>query len=327
MSKRLWKYFTKSIICSTSELNDNKKNLHALRWDKKIEECQFNLTSIRQSITLNQTRNDYSHDHSSIVNQLCTNQLFYWHSSIVIDWNIWSIVYMTFQFIFDLNFMRVSFCSITRQKRIKIRIYNKRLKKWISISQSTKYEIVLLLTRQEVEVCWCKKCWFAHFINYLKILFKNRRTIHIACSLRIRIHLICNHVKSNRCFRMSSTHAISNTFSQFRNLIQIRITSYFNTTISFAFETIEFEIFKFIHVRENLSRQFSILIHFLISRFLKISSTLFNSRTLSKAFCHLLNWQLNHIKCLESWKRMKIFILRKYWFEEVLKVLCFRIFH
>ena len=53
------------------------------------------------------------------------------------------------------------------------------------------------------------------------------------------------------------------------------------------------------------------------------SSTLFNSRTSSKAFCHSLIWQLNHIKCLESWKRMKIFVLRKYWFEEITKVICF----
>ena len=105
--------------------------------------------------------------------------------------------------------------------------------------------------------------------------------------------------------------------------IQIRITSYLNATISFAFETIDFEIFKSTHARENLSRQFSILIHFLIFRFSTISSTLFNFRTLSRTFYHLLNWQLNHIQCLESWERMKIFILKEYWFEEVLKVLCF----
>ena len=86
-----------------------------------------------------------------------------------------------------------------------------------------------------------------HFIIYFQIFNQNfiwSWMIYIACSLKIRIHLICNHVKSNRCFRIFSTHAISNTFSQFWNLIQIRITSCLNATISSVCKTIEFEIFK-----------------------------------------------------------------------------------
>ena len=51
MSKRLWRCFTNSIINSTSELNDNRKNLHVLRWDRKTEECQFNFTSNNDSVT------------------------------------------------------------------------------------------------------------------------------------------------------------------------------------------------------------------------------------------------------------------------------------
>ena len=76
-----------------------------------------------------------------------------------------------------------------------------------------------------------------------------------------------------RSFSLRSSDKCSLESNCTFELIQIRITSYLNATISFAFETIEFEIFKFTHARENLSRQFSILIHFSISRF----STLFNS--------------------------------------------------
>ena len=43
-------------------------------------------------------------------------------------------------------------------------------------------------------------------------------------------------------------------------LVQIRITSYLNATISSVCKTTEFEIFRSTHVRENLSRQFSISI-------------------------------------------------------------------
>ena len=42
------------------------------------------------------------------------------------------------------------------------------------------------------------------------------------------------------------------------DLIQTRITSYFNATISFAFKSIKFEAFESTHVRENVSRQFAI---------------------------------------------------------------------
>ena len=55
-----------------------------------------------------------------------------------------------------------------------------------------------------------------HSIIYSQIFNQNliwSWMIYIACSLKTWIHLICNHVKSNRCLRISSTHAISITFS------------------------------------------------------------------------------------------------------------------
>ena len=59
----------------------------------------------------------------------------------------------------------------------------------------------------------------------------------------------CSSRSSDKCSLKSSDR-----------LIQTRVTSYLNTTILFAFETIEFEIFKSTHARGNLSRQFSISI-------------------------------------------------------------------
>ena len=139
--------------------------------------------------------------------------------------------------------------------------------------------------------------------------------IYFACSLKIRIYLICSHVKSNRCLRISSTHAISNTFSQFWNLIQIRITSYLNTTISFAFETIKFEILKSTYARENLSRQFSILIHFsMISQ----SSSICKRRQR-----HFLTHLFSNCFTSNASRVEEISILKKYWFEEITKVVCF----
>ena len=69
---------------------------------------------------------------------------------------------------------------------------------------------------QKVEICWWKKYRLIHFIIYFQIFNQNfiwSWMIYIACSLKIRIYLICNHFISNRYFRIFSTHAISITFS------------------------------------------------------------------------------------------------------------------
>ena len=102
--------------------------------------------------------------------------------------------------------------------------------------------------------------------------------------------------------------------------IQTRVTSYLNATISFAFETIEFEIFKSTHARGNLPRQFSILIHFSISRFSMISQSSSICRRRQEHFVtHLFsNWFTSIVSRVE-----KISVLRKYWFEEITKVVCF----
>ena len=105
--------------------------------------------------------------------------------------------------------------------------------------------------------------------------------------------------------------------------IQIRITSYLNATASPAFEMAKFEIFRPTHARGNLPRQFSILVHF-FSRFSEASPTLSSPWASSRAFCHLLDWQLGQIKCLESWERMEISALGEYWPEGATKVICFR---
>ena len=104
--------------------------------------------------------------------------------------------------------------------------------------------------------------------------------------------------------------------------IQTRVTSYLNATISSAFETIEFEIFKSTHARENLSRQFSILIHFSISRFSMISQSSSICRRRQEHFVtHLSsNWFTSIASRVEE-----ISVLREYWSEEVTKVICFRI--
>ena len=124
------------------------------------------------------------------------------------------------------------------------------------------------ITRQKAEAC-IRNFRLAHSTNYLKILFKNRRTIYTACSLGTPIHLACNHVKTSRCLRKASVNAVSNAVPAVLILIQIRITSYLNAAASPVFETAKFEVFRPTHARGNLPRQFSVLIH--VSRFSEVS--------------------------------------------------------
>ena len=205
MSKRLWRCFTKSIICSTSELNDNKKNLHALRWDRKIEKCQFNLTFTRQSIIQSNTK----------------TTIHTWsHSSIVIDRSIWSIVSIIIRQS-SINYVRINYFIDTRQftlietsdrsfstwhfnssffvslvlfsnasmKKLKTRAYQK-IKK-MNINTSINYVLQLFHWHscQSIEICIQKLSTFVHFIVYFEIFNQNliwSWMIYIACFLRSR---------------------------------------------------------------------------------------------------------------------------------------------
>ena len=140
------------------------------------------------------------------------------------------------------------------------------------------------ITRQEVEIC-IQKLSTRSFHHLPRDLQEQKNDLYRMFLEKSKSMSLQQH-QMRAC---SSRNSDEYNFENNDRFIRIRITSYFNATTLFAFKSIKFEIFRFTHARENLSRQFSILIHFLISRFSKLSSTLFNSRTLSKAFCHLLN--------------------------------------
>ena len=113
-------------------------------------------------------------------------------------------------------------------------------------------------------------------------------------------------------------------FKSNNRLIQIRITSYFNATILFVFETIEFEIFKSTHVRENLSRQFS------ISILATFSFSIFEDFSLENTVKSISSSIALTIDSFQSSRKSKtnedLYFEKVLWFEEILKVICFRIF-
>ena len=103
-------------------------------------------------------------------------------------------------------------------------------------------------------------------------------------------------------------------------------------TVLSAFKAIEFEIFRSTHARENLSRHFSIPVHFSIhvSRFSKVSHSTSICRRCQghSVICLSSRWSTSIASRTESSEIfMKIFTLRKRWSEEVTKVVCFRTSH
>ena len=120
------------------------------------------------------------------------------------------------------------------------------------------------------------------------------------------------------------------------DFIQFRITSYFNATILFAFKSFKFEAFESTHARENLSRQFSILLSIssistFSFRFSKISRSSFVCRHCQWRFViyWFISWVMSIVSRVENARilmkmRFSRFVslrstLRKYWFllEEV----------
>ena len=99
-------------------------------------------------------------------------------------------------------------------------------------------------------------------------------------------------------------------FTNKYDFIQNRITSYFYAIILFVFKSIKFETFESTHVREFISRQFSISSRSISFFFFSICfdafsffdnfSFVFCLQTLSKTFRHLLIYRLNHVKCFKN---------------------------
>ena len=115
------------------------------------------------------------------------------------------------------------------------------------------------------------------------------------------------------------------------NFIQNRITLYFHAIITFVFKSIKFEIFESTHVRENVSRQFSIFSRSISSisfsfRFSRISRSFFVCKHCQKRFviyC-FIDWITSSVFKIENneiFKEMRYwrfaflrFALKKYWF-------------
>ena len=131
---------------------------------------------------------------------------------------------------------------------------------------------------------------------------------------------------------LASTSKTRMFFAQFRqmqshkqwSLHTIHVTSYLNATISSVFETIEFEIFKFTHARENLSRKFSISIH--VFWFSKIFHSISICKRCQEHFVIYLfsSWFASTVSRIENSEiLMKISALRKYWSEKITKIVVF----
>ena len=121
-----------------------------------------------------------------------------------------------------------------------------------------------------------------------------------------------------------------NNFKNKCNFIQNRITSYFHAMILFVFKSIKFETFASIHVREIVSRQFSISQHSisLISfffRFSKISRSVFVCKHCKEHFViyRFIDWVMSNVFKVENneifmktryWRFVSFhFVLKKYW--------------
>ena len=125
MSKRLWKCFTKSIICLTSELNDNRKNLHdsALK-TKRLKNVSSTNLHLFDNRSINQVRKrlfTWSLVNTSI-STMYELTISYWHSSnchSIEEFNR-SFVYVTSYsfFVFYILFSYTSMkCDSTASKK------------------------------------------------------------------------------------------------------------------------------------------------------------------------------------------------------------------
>ena len=86
------------------------------------------------------------------------------------------------------------------------------------------------------------------------------------------------------------------------DLIQTRITSYFNATISFAFKSIKSKAFESTHARENLSRQFSISLSISSISFSFRFSKIFRSTSVCK-HCQerfVIYWSISWVMSIAS---------------------------
>ena len=165
-------------------------------------------------------------------------------------------------------------------------------------------------------------------------------------SVSTRLYLIVNDlfrmfVEKSKSFDLQSRQNKSSFLQKFdkcnsRNfeLIQNRISSYFNAMISFAFKSIKFETFESTHVNENVSRQFAISLSIL-----SISTSFFRFSKISRfsSICkhcqersvtrRINNWFMSSVSKIENneismrvhsltIKRFARFrsTLREYWF-------------
>ena len=175
-------------------------------------------------------------------------------------------------------------------------------------------------------------------------------TICFACSLKNRIHLICNQIKKNRCFCAILTNAILKTIA---NLISYKI----------ALRHISMRRFHLFSNRSNSKhlnqymfansfrvnfRSRHVRFHFFFSicfdafSFFDSFSLVFCLQTLSKTFRYLLIYRLNHVKCFQNWKqwniqenalltfrfssfcfeKILIFLRKSHYFEKIKHVVC-----
>ena len=194
---------------------------------------------------------------------------------------------------------------------------------------------------------------------------KNANVVCSSISSRIfsstssRFYLIVNDlyrmfVEKSNSFDLQSRHNKSlfsrdfdkcNFANKCDRFIQSRITSYFHATISSVSKSIKFETFESTHVRERISRQFSISssISFISFSFRFVFSMRFRFSTFSRSFSvckhcqkrsviyRFIDWVMSNVFKIESneiFMRMRYwrfvffhFVLKEYWlfcFEKVI---------
>ena len=309
-TKRLWKEFTNSIINSTNELNDSRKNLHDFALKQKNWKMSIQQFYIYSTI-----------DHV----QSCTKWQFQWHVNrqltmyrndyftdirqLSFDRNIWSIaLYVTSYLFFDFV---ISSYQITRQERAKNKSIQHEIKTINTIIKKSKFAF--------------KNCRLVSFFHHLFSNFQSSWMIYIACFLKNRNQRVCNCIKCARVFCAILTNAISKTlivsYKFALRHISLRRSYLLSKRSNSKFS-------KFTHARESLSRKFSIHFSIHVFRFSKI----FHSISICKR-CqeHLViylssNWFTSIASKIENNEIfMKISFLKKYWSEKVTKVICFRI--
>ena len=173
-------------------------------------------------------------------------------------------------------------------------------------------------------------CSFASFTSSRISISKHQ---NIRKSYFIMNDLIRMFVEKSNSFDLQQ-HQIRSLFSRdfdkcnFANkcdFIQNRITSYFHATISSVSKSIKFETFESTHVRENVSRQFSISrwfsISFIFFSFRFVSMRFFFS-TFSRSFfvckhCQersviyrFIDWVMSNVSKIEN---NEIFMKQRYW--------------